>query len=60
MSAIHEARFFEPLPDGRVLGTLCPHDCRIPDGGRLPVRTMGLYLSRWGFTPQKPIRRAYE
>ena len=20
----------------------------------LPVRTMGLYLSRWGFTPQKP------
>ena len=27
---------------------------------RLPVRTMGLYLSRWGFTPQKPIRRAYE
>ena len=29
-------------------------------GIRLPVRTMGLYLSRWGFTPQKPIRRAYE
>lgn len=21
---------------------------------------MGLYLSRWGFTPQKPLRRAYE
>ena len=29
-------------------------------GIRLPVRTMGLYLSRWGFTPQQPIRRAYE
>jgi transposase len=29
-------------------------------GIRLPVRTMGLYLKRWGFTPQKPIRRAYE
>jgi transposase len=29
-------------------------------GIRLPVRTMGTYLSRWGFTPQKPIRRAYE
>ena len=29
-------------------------------GLRLPVRTMGLYLSRWGFTPQKPIKRAYE
>lgn len=26
----------------------------------IPVRTMGLYLSRWGFTPQKPMRRAYE
>jgi transposase len=29
-------------------------------GIELPVRTMGLYLSRWGFTPQKPMRRAYE
>lgn len=29
-------------------------------GIRLPVRTMGLYLARWGFTPQKPMRRAYE
>jgi transposase len=29
-------------------------------GMRLPVRTMGLYLARWGFTPQKPIRRVYE
>lgn len=26
----------------------------------LPVRTMGEYLKRWGFTPQKPIKRAYE
>ncbi|MDZ5456769.1 IS630 family transposase [Azohydromonas lata] len=29
-------------------------------GIRLPVRTMGLYLSRWGFTPQKPMKKAYE
>lgn len=29
-------------------------------GIELPVRTMGLYLSRWGFTPQKPMKRAYE
>ncbi len=29
-------------------------------GIRLPVRTMGLYLSRRGLTPQKPIRRADE
>lgn len=27
---------------------------------RLPVRTMGEYLKRWGFTPQKPIKKAYE
>ena len=27
---------------------------------RLPVRTCGEYLARWGFTPQKPARRAYE
>jgi transposase len=32
--------------------------CRF--GVRLAVRTMGTYLARWGFTAQKPIRRAYE
>lgn len=26
----------------------------------LPIRTMGDYLKRWGFTPQKPVKRAYE
>lgn len=34
MAALHEAEFYEPLPDGRVLCTLCPHDCRISEGGR--------------------------
>lgn len=29
-------------------------------GIALPVRTMGHYLQRWGFTAQKPIKRAYE
>ncbi len=28
-------------------------------GVRLAVRTMGTYLARWGFTAQKPLRRAY-
>jgi len=28
-------------------------------GFTLPVRTMGHYLARWGFTAQKPIKRAY-
>jgi len=27
---------------------------------RIPIRTVGEYLKRWGFTPQKPFRRAYE
>jgi transposase len=29
-------------------------------GLKLPIRTMGHYLKRWGFTPQKPIKKAYE
>ena len=27
---------------------------------RMPLRTVGEYLKRWGFTPQKPLKRAYE
>lgn len=26
----------------------------------LPVRTVRLYLKRWGFTPQRPLKRAFE
>ena len=26
----------------------------------MPIRTVGEYLKRWGFTPQKPIKRAKE
>ncbi|WP_425436051.1 IS630 family transposase [Noviherbaspirillum humi] len=29
-------------------------------GQRLIVRTTGKYLKRWGYTPQKPLERAYE
>lgn len=29
-------------------------------GVKLAVRTIGKYLARWGFTPQKPMRKAYE
>jgi transposase len=29
-------------------------------GVELSVSTVGRYLRRWGFTPQKPLRRAYE
>lgn len=29
-------------------------------GVRLAVRTAGKYLKRWGYTPQKPLNKAYE
>jgi transposase len=29
-------------------------------GLSMPIRTVGEYLKRWGFTPQKPVRRSYE
>ena len=33
--------------------------CRL-FGIKLPIRTMGEYLKRWGYTPQRPLKRAYE
>jgi transposase len=29
-------------------------------GMNMPIRSVGNYLSRWGFTPQRPRKRAYE
>lgn len=29
-------------------------------GIKVPIRTVGEYLKRWGFSPQKPIKKAYE
>lgn len=29
-------------------------------GVEMPIRTVGEYLKRWGYTPQKPLKRAYE
>lgn len=34
MEKSHEAAFYETLSDRRVLCILCPHDCRISEGGR--------------------------
>lgn len=39
-----------------AVGELIARECGITMG----VRTVGDYLKRWGFTPQKPIKRAYE
>jgi len=29
-------------------------------GVKMPIRSVGNYLLRWGFTPQRPLKRAYE
>src|ERR687884_1268827 len=39
-----------------AVGALIARRC----GVALAVRTVGKYLARWGFTAQRPIRRAYE
>ncbi len=39
-----------------AVGELIERECDI----KLSVRGVGKYLKRWGFTPQKPIKRAYE
>ena len=33
---------------------------RVKCGFAMPIRTVGSYLQRWGFTPPKPVRRAPE
>ena len=60
----------------RLISERCPDQLKLPFalwtreavgqliedryGIRLSVSTVGRYLRRWGFTPQKPLRRAYE
>ncbi|KMQ49328.1 transposase [Chitinispirillum alkaliphilum] len=29
-------------------------------GIKIPIRTIGEYLKRWGYTPQRPLKKAYE
>lgn len=36
--------------------TLIACECKV----EMPIRTVGEYLLRWGYTPQKPLKRAYE
>jgi len=40
----------------KAIQTLIARQC----GVKLSIRGVGEYLGRWGYTPQKPIRRAYE
>jgi len=60
----------------RLISDRCPDQLKLPFalwtreavgqliheryGIELSVSTVGRYLRRWGFTPQKPLRRAYE
>ena len=46
----------KPVRTRAAVGELIEREC----GVRLCVRAVGNYLKRWGFTPQKPIKRAYE
>ena len=43
-----------------AVGQLISQKRSIFYGIDLQVRSIGKYLTRWGFTPQKPIKRAYE
>jgi transposase len=40
----------------RAVQALIQRQC----GFEMPIRTVGTYLKRWGMTPQRPLKRAYE
>ena len=40
----------------RAVQALIVEQCNV----KLPVRTVGDYLKRWGYSPQRPLKRAYE
>jgi transposase len=50
----HELGIAAPLWSRRAVGELIQQQCGIA----LAVRTVGLYLRRWGFTPKRPRRHA--
>lgn len=40
----------------RAVQALIEQQCEV----QMPIRTVGEYLWRWGYSPQKPLKRAYE
>ena len=40
----------------RAVQALVAEQCGI----EMPIRTVGDYLKRWGYSPQRPLKRAYE
>lgn len=73
---ILELKPYQAATTVRLITDRCPDQLKLPFvlwtreavqaliahrfGVRLSVWTVGRYLRRWGFTPQKPLRRAYE
>jgi len=51
-----QLKFDAALWNIKAIQGLIYHDFRI----KMPYRTVCSYLSRWGFTPQRPYKRAYE
>ena len=40
----------------RAVQALVAQQCQV----QMPIRTVGDYLKRWGYSPQRPLKRAYE
>lgn len=40
----------------RAVSALIEQVCQV----QMPIRRVGEYRKRWGYTPQKPLKRAYE
>lgn len=51
-----EMKIDSALWSRRAVQELITSEC----GVKMPIRTVGEYLLRWGYTPQKPMKRAYE
>lgn len=57
-----QAHFPDELNIDSALWTRSAVQCLIASECKveMPIRTVGEYLKRWGYTPQKPLKRAYE
>jgi len=51
-----QLKFSFALWTRKAVQELIKRKCKID----MPIRTVGEYLSRWGFTPQKPVKKARE
>jgi transposase len=62
VQALIQNHFPDELEIDSALWTRCAVQALMEQvsGVKLPIRTVGEYLKRWGFTPQKPLKRAYE